>query len=175
MAKICGLQIKHVPGFSYENNIMLHDFFADTPCYRPSFVEKMCQNENFDANFIYIEKDHREIFDSWNKVGLFKNYNWMYNQYIDPELKSKMRYSMIYDIESYQEALSDTLMDENNFSELITRHKETMTQIIKKYNKNILFYDFSQGWESFCNFLGCEVKSEELPYINKDTMFEKID
>jgi hypothetical protein len=175
MAKICGLKIKHVPTFRYESYLNNHDFFADTPCFVPSFVEKMCQDQSFDSNFIYIEKDHKEIFNSWAKVNLYKNYVWLYNNYMNEESKTKMGVSMIKDIESYQESLSYQFMTQENYSELFSQHKNQVTDIIKKYNEKILFYNFSEGWEPFCGFIESETPNTKIPYLNKDTMFEKVD
>lgn len=175
MAKICGLRIKHVPGFNYKGSLNNFDFFSDTPCYRPSFVEEMCNNDDFDANFIYIEKDFEKIFDSWNKVGLYRNYKKMYEDYVNKEKKMEMRYSMVYDVESYDESFSKTFMNEANYNDVFHKHKESIIDIIKKYNKNLLVYKFSDEWKPFCDFIGCEEQTSDLPYINKNTMFEKID
>lgn len=175
MAKICGFNIKHVPGFSYEEKLKEFNFFADTPCYRPTFIEELCKNEDFDANFIYIEKDPKETFDSWVRVNLYKNYVGLYNDYKDEERKSKMRYSGIYDIESYDEAFSNTFLDQNNFDEIFLKHKQLVSDVIKKYNKNLLVYKFTDGWKPFCDFIGSKQPATEIPYLNKDTMFEKID
>jgi hypothetical protein len=37
-----------------------------------------------------------------------------------------------------------------------------------------LIYNFQDGWEPFCNFLGCDKPSVEIPHLNIETMFEKI-
>lgn len=175
MAKTCGLTVKHVPGLRYEGSLMGHQFFADTPCFVPSFVEKVCEDNRYDANFIYIQKDHKEIFESWKKVNLYFNYVWLKERYSNEETKSGMSQSMVFDIESYNESFGNIFLNEDNYSQIFENHKNQITEIIKKYNKNLLVYSFSDGWEPFCNFIETTIPESEIPYLNKDTMFEKID
>jgi hypothetical protein len=174
MAKICGLKYKHVPHLNYENNLKLYDFFSDTPCFVPSFVEKVCKNTDFDANFIYIEKEFDSIYNSWMKVNLYRNYVSLYLKYKE-DPNNLLNKSMIFDIESYNESFSNVLLEESNCVELFTSHRDKVFDIIKNYKKKLLIYNFNEGWDSFCNFLECDIPNMELPHININTMFEKID
>jgi hypothetical protein len=51
-------------------------------------------------------------------------------------------------------------------------HKTLVTGIIPA--NQLLVYNFTQGWTPLCQFLGKEVPSEDVPQINKGTLFEKI-
>jgi hypothetical protein len=175
MAHECGYKIKHAPVTTVQNRLVDgHNFFADTPCFAPSFVKKMCDREDINVKFIYIEKDYDEIFNSWKKVNLYSNYTRMYNQYMDENSRKNMKVVTLTDFLSLHETFSEVYMDENNYKKLFDDHKEKVLSIIKQKNKEVLMYKFTDGWESFCKFLDCEVPNSEVPHLNINTMFEKI-
>lgn len=175
MAHSCGYKFKHVPHFSFEDRLKEgYNFFSDTPCFVPSFIENLCKRTDFESHFIYIEKDYENIFKSWVKVNLYQNYVGMYRDYFDSEKKETMRYGMQYDIQSYNESFSNEFLTVDNHKLLFDQHKKKIFKIIKNYNKKILTYKFEDGWEPFCKFLESDVPSCEIPYINVNTMFEKI-
>jgi hypothetical protein len=65
-------------------------------------------------------------------------------------------------------------MDESNYLTLFESHKQKILSIIRENNKELLIYNFQDGWETFCDFLGSEKPSVEIPHLNIKTMFEKI-
>lgn len=175
MAHVCGLNFKHAPVNTFDRDYRSgKNFFADTPCYVPSFIENVIKINGITPKFIYIEKDFTEIFNSWKKVNLYRNYISMYNSYIDEESRKKMGHNSIKDFESLNECFLNTYMDENNYYDLFEKHKQKVLSIVKENNKEILMYRFSDGWEPFCNFLNCEVPNINIPHLNINTMFEKI-
>jgi hypothetical protein len=175
MAHECGYKFKHAPITTVENRLNDgHNFFADTPCFVPSFVKKMCDRKDINVKFIYIEKDYDEIFNSWKKVNLYSNYTRMYDQYMDENSRKNMNVVTLTDFLSLHETFSEVYMDENNYKKLFDDHKEKVLSIIKQKNKEVLMYKFTDGWESFCKFLDCEVPNSEVPHLNINTMFEKI-
>jgi len=174
MVQILGFNIKHGFGNGFETFFDRgFDFFADTPSYVPSFIESVCKSEKFIPKFIYIDKNFDEIYQSWVKVGLYKNYVGMWNQYNDKKKTTLSRYSLI-DIESYSESFSAQFMNEKNYQELFQKHKDMIFEIIKKYNKDFLIYNFNDGWESLCCFMNKEISNQLIPHINQNTMFDKI-
>jgi len=175
MAHECGFKIKHAPVNTFESRFNEgHNFFADTPCFVPSFVENICQRDDINPRFIFIEKNHEMTFQSWRKVNLHLNYSRMYNQYMNEETRSQMKKSTMTDFMSLHESFSQTFMDESNYSELFESHKQKVLSIVKKYNKDLLEYSFTDQWEPFCNFVGCDIPEIEIPHLNIDTMFQPI-
>lgn len=175
MAQILGLNIKHGFGNGFQSFLDRgHDFFADTPTYVPSFIDSICKTDKFIPKFIYIDKDFDEIYHSWVKVGLYKNYVGMWNQYNDDEKKTTLsRYSLI-DIQSYSESFSFEFMEENNYINLFQKHRDKIFEIIRKNNRDLLIYNFSDGWKPLCDFMNIDTPNEVIPHLNQDTMFEKI-
>lgn len=175
MAQILGFNIKHGFGDGFVTFFDRgFDFFADTPSYVPSFIDFVCKSDKFIPKFIYIDKDFDEIYQSWNKVGLYKNYVGMWNQYNDDEKKTTLsRYSLI-DIQSYSESFSFEFMEENNYINLFQKHRDKIFEIIRKNNRDLLIYNFSDGWKPLCDFMNINTPNEVIPHLNQDTMFEKI-
>ena len=171
MAKMCGLSPQHAPLWSLDNNIngKDFDFFSDTPTFCPSYVEKACQNETINAKFIFVDRDFELIFKSWNKVSLFRNYDSWFS--MEP---NTMNAGQKFDFKSYLETFDDNKLTPENYKELFENHKNKVLEIVKKYNKEILIYNFSDGWEPFCDFIGCEIPNEQLPHLNRTNMFDKL-
>lgn len=175
MAHECGYKFKHAPVTTVENRLKDgHNFFADTPCYVPSFVEEICERKDIDPKFIYIEKDFDELFNSWVKVNLHLNYTRMYNQYINEETRLSMPLVTRTDFLSLHETFSEEFMDENNYKRLFESHKEKVLTTIKQKHKSVLIYKFTDGWEPFCKFLDCNVPTVDIPHLNIETMYEQI-
>lgn len=162
MANICGLRTKHCP-FEYfdvyvENDN--YDFYSDTPVYVPSVIEKLCLKDN--VKFIYIDRPYSEIFNSWINYGLFRTYNEMI---IENERKTISR-GRLFDFKSYNESFSDKKLSETTYDEIFNQHKEIVIDLIGKYNKELLIYKFSDGWEPFCDFLQVQIPDVEIPKLN---------
>jgi hypothetical protein len=175
MAHECGLKFKHAAVTTFEKSLRDgHNFFADTPCYVPSFVESICNREDIKPKFIFINKEYSSVFESWKKVNLYLNYTRMYNQWMDEDLKSKMTINSKTDFLSLHESFSETFMDESNFEKLFELHKEKVLSIVKQHKKDLLIYNFTEGWKPFCEFINCEIPDSNLPHLNTNTMFEPI-
>ena len=175
MANILGFDFKHTFVGTIDRDIQRGvKFFSDTPSYVPSFIEQMCKKTDIIPKFIYIDKKPEDIFSSWNKVTLYRNYLNMYSQYFDEEQREKMSIHSINDFLSYHESFSEIILKEENCQELIIQHKNKVIEIIEKYKRELLIYNFEEGWKPFCGFLDCEVPNIEIPHLNTDTMFEKI-
>jgi len=175
MAHECGITFIHAPINTFQRELENgKNFFADTPCFVPSFIEKVLEIENINPKFIYIDRDFTEVFESWKKVNLHLNYTRMYNQYTNEETRSSMPKSTLTDILSLHECFNESYMDNSNYLTLFESHKQKVLSIIRENNKELLIYNFQDGWEPFCNFLGCDKPSVEIPHLNIETMFEKI-
>jgi hypothetical protein len=98
----------------------------------------------------------------------------MYNQYTNEETRSSMPKNTLTDILSLHECFNESYMDNSNYLTLFESHKQKVLSIIRENNKELLIYNFQDGWEPFCNFLGCDKPSVEIPHLNIETMFEKI-
>jgi hypothetical protein len=171
MAKICNLKPNHAPHASLKSRIIRkeYNFFSDTPVFCPKEIHKICEINEIDPKFIYIDRDFFQIFDSWKRVKLFNNYQRMYSADFE-----NMRPTMKFDLESYNDAFNNNVLTENNYNEIFYNHKTRVIDAVKKNNKELLIYRFEEGWEPFCEFVNCAVPKEEIPNLNKDKMFDKI-
>lgn len=171
MSEIVGFKWSHPPHRFYLQFIEgeYKNFFSDTPIYSPKVVEEICQQNKVNPKFIFIDRDFDEIYNSWVKCGLYRNYKNMFNRD-----KDKLNEWMLFDIKTYNEAFGGVLLDETNYKMIFKNHKDTVINIVKKYNKELLIYKFDDGWTPFCNFLNVEIPNQEIPWINKNKMFDKI-
>jgi hypothetical protein len=167
MAKICGLNANHTPHSAYISRARGNefDFFSDTPVFSPKWIEEICKIENIVPRFIYIDRSFDEIFDSWKRVSLYKNYTRMLNS---------AQNSTNFDLLTYNDAFDNQKLTEDNYTEIFENHKKNVFEIIKGRNKEILLYKFEDGWEPFCDFLNVQVPHEDIPILNKNKMFDKI-
>jgi hypothetical protein len=44
---------------------------------------------------------------------------------------------------------------------------------LNDHKKNVLMYNFEDGWVPFCNFTNTEIPKEDIPTLNKNKMFDK--
>ena len=165
MAKICGLNPKHVPHAGYHRQIISssYNFFADTPIFCPSVIKNICNNIDINSKFIYIEKDYKEIFDSWNKIKLYRNYTNFVKINSDK-----------FDYKSYKEAFNNEILTENNYKLIFQKHKNTVFEILNNYHKEYLIYRFDQSWDPFCSFINKPIPKEPIPHLNINSMEDKI-
>ena len=162
MMEICGLEGKHCPFTYFEHylNNDRYDFYSDTPVYIPSVVEKLCKRD--DVKFIYVERPYDKIFESWVNYGLFRTFHQM----IIEKDNGVISDGRLFDFNSYYESFSNTILTSDNYSEVFESHKEKVISIIKKHDKELLIYNFNDGWKPFCDFLGVEIPNEEIPKLN---------
>jgi hypothetical protein len=170
MANICGLNFSHAPHIYFQRRINEDiDLFADTPIYCPDTIEEIINNKNIDSRFIYIDRNFKDIFNSWVNVGLYRNYISMYNSNFQ-----NLKKTMQYDLESYNKAFGDVKLEESNCEDIFHRHREKVLSIVNSYNKKILIYNFDKGWDDFCNFIERDIPNVTIPQLNKNKMFDKI-
>jgi hypothetical protein len=152
MAKICELNAKHVlSGIKFhvalDNNFK---FFADTPFYSPEFLIGLLEslsNEEYNFKFIHSHREREKWEVSFNRL----NEKFFYKRNIVNRI---------------------TLMDNICYTKTIPSfnfedHYNKIKEISKIYNIPMLDYNFKDGWEPFCNFLGCDIPNVELPHLNK--------
>jgi len=171
MSEIVGYEWSHPPHVYYDQQINGWDkyFFSDTPIFNPKVVEEICLLEKIEPKFIFIDREFKSIYESWVKCGLYRNYTHMFNRDI-----KHLTTSQIFDINTYNEAFDNNFLDENNYGEVFHNHKNTVIDLVKKYNKELLMYNFKDGWKPFCDFLNVKTPNKDIPWINKNKMFDKI-
>lgn len=174
MAKMVGFTPQHPPHQSFIHNWKGEwgwNFFSDTPTFCPKNVEMVCQSDEIEPKFIFIERDFDEVFKSWVDVKLFYNYNITI-------LASKgdgvYLPAMEFDLDSYTDAFDGEILTEDNYKILFENHKSKVLSIVEKYQKPILIYNFNQGWKPFCEFTNTEIPEEEIPHLNNKKIYEKI-
>jgi hypothetical protein len=79
-----------------------------------------------------------------------------------------MSVGRLYDFKSYHESFGNVFCDENNYNEIFQKHKELVISKIKEYGKELLIYNFEDGWKPFCDFLEVEIPTEKIPILNKN-------
>lgn len=174
MAKMLGFTPQHPPHQSFIHNWKGEwgwNFFSDTPTFCPKNVEMVCQSDEIESKFIFVERDFDEVFQSWVNVKLFKNYN---ETILASKGEGVYLPAMEFDLDSYTDAFDGETLTEENYQRLFNNHKSKVLSIVEKYQKPVLIYDFNQGWEPFCKFTNTEIPSEEIPHLNNKKIYEKI-
>lgn len=169
MSKICGLNPKHAPQMYFDSFLGRHDFFSDTPVFCPSVITQIVSDDTINSKFIYIQRDFDIVFDSWKRVNLYTNYTRMFSGKKSGEILKK---SMQFDIDFYENAFNYKFLDENNYKEIFENHKKTVLNIIEKHKKPLLIYNFEDGWKPFCDFLNADIPEKDIPFLNKNKMFD---
>lgn len=170
MAKECGLNISHAPNLYFNRRLKENfDFYADTPIFCPDIIEDIIRCENVNSKFIFIKRDFNLVFSSWINVGLYKNYISMYNSNFE-----KLKPTQQYDLMSYNKAFDDKKLDETNFKNIFEEHENKVISLVKSSNKELLTYDFNNGWQDFCNFIKKDIPNMPIPHLNKNYMYDKI-
>ena len=135
----------------------------------PNEINEICSNYQINSKFIYIDRNFDDVFESWKNVKLYRNYLGMKETEID-----KLRPSTKFDLNSYNNAFSDILLNENNYNDIFEKHKKQVIETIKTYKKNLLIYKFEEGWKPFCDFLNVEIPCDDIPTLNRNKMFDNI-
>ena len=171
MADLAGFKGRHAIGkdFRFELYNTDYNFFSDTPVYAPSVITKICEDKTINSKFIFIDKDFTSLYLSWKKMSL----NYYYNQWHELPL-CKMHDFQKVNFVMYSEAFNGELLMEDNYETLFKNHKNRVIEIIKSYNKDLLLYDFKDGWKPFCDFLEVSVPDGDLPHLNKDSFLEYV-
>lgn len=170
MANICGLKFKHSPVKAFFDIINDFDFFADTPVYCPTTVEQICNTTNFEPCFIYIEKDFKKLYLSWKNNLLLAYYTKWYNTDFE-SLREIDKFDFLC---YYKELFNGHLLTEENCEELFWLHKKNIVEIALKYDKQLLMYNFGEGWDPFCRFINQPIPNIPLPHLNKNTLYDSV-
>ena len=171
MAKICGLNPKHAPLINFDIFLGRYDFFSDTPIFCPSVINQIASDDTVNSKFIYIQRDFDIVFDSWKRVNLYRNYSGMI---LAKNKGNVLKKSMQFDIDSYENAFDYKFLDENNYKEIFENHKKTVLNIIEESKKPLLIYNFEDGWKTFCDFLNVDIPEKDIPFLNKNKMFDSL-
>ena len=174
MAKICGFNPKYCPHINFDPLLESSkvDFFSDTPVFSPGTIDYILLQKDVDPYFIYIDKNYLDILNSWKKTNLFYNYQHIVKTF--NEHREDILSTILFDYESYTDAFGGNILTEDNYEDLFANHKNMVYRKILESDKPLLVYNFNSGWKPFCDFLGVDIPNEEIPILNKDTMFEGI-
>lgn len=170
MMKTLGFSVHHAPGPTWYQFFEKVDFLADTPVFTKASIEHVMNSEH-DTKFIYLEKPVDEWIASMRKVGLDNSYNTMCDQ-----LKKGMELNAhnMCDYDSLFELLqgSDGFYDDTAKAGFLC-HKEWVMENIP--SDSLLVYNFADGWEPLCNFVGKPIPADvDVPHLNVTTMFDKL-
>ena len=168
MLILLGFPCTHVPGPGWKEFLDKDGVRAlsDTPMFRPSVIQHALDVSD-NVKFIYISKTPDAWVESMIKVNLSNNFNGMCRD----ENKEKWNIHTKIDFESLSEILKGP-WDKTTAGEYFEVHEQRVKDMIP--NDRLLVYTFDSGWEPLCDFLDVDVPSDELPHLNKDTMFDKL-
>lgn len=155
MAEICGLKSSHVLRKPFYQAIKEFDFFADTPFYSPEFLIGIL-NCGIQCKFIYLDRPTNEIIESMRGVGILN--------YMKRKISGIKCFALINDFFTWNSL--------RNFG--IENHKENIESLATAYKVPMLVYNFSMGWEPFCEFVDCPVPNADIPHLNKKQMKQNV-
>jgi hypothetical protein len=150
MADTCGLKSCHVLEGSLSKAVEKgYNFFADSPFYVPNFLHGVLSCAIFDEiRFIYVNKSKHSWLES---VSRLRN-DWAWNC-------ANINYPCLQDQLCYEYVLTD-------LNKRQSKHRTQIERICKEHRIDLLTYNFYQGWEPFCNFIGSEIpKDTDVPWI----------
>lgn len=150
MANICGLKSLHVlKHISFIDALNLgYNFFADTPFYSYAFLIGVLETldpKEYSVHFIYSHRDFETYKRSLNKLLSL----WFPSNNFNDKIH-------LIDHLCYKD-LNDTF---------IKNHYKYMSYISKLYQVKMLDYKFSDGWNTFCDFISVPNPSVALPKID---------
>lgn len=170
MMQQLGFGISHAPGPAFESFLTTRQdvkVMADTPCYQPSVVQAIVGRSD-ETKFIYIDKTAREWVDSMVKVNLIQGYL----SSVDTVKRGVASPHNQTDYDAMREVLESDEFNLEDAHAAFIKHKARIETIVPE--GRLLVYNFAQGWEPLCNFVGKPVPASEIPHLNKDTMFDQI-
>ena len=167
MLMILGYKASHCPSirFEWELHANVNEVYADTPIYRPSLFGELAKNSS--NKFIFIDRD----IDSWLKSFETQKLHNSYLDYISRDDAKLHRVSKL-DRDSLVEVFQEPYYTSELAKVRFQIHREKVEELIPP--DQLLVYNFNDGWNPLCNFLGKQFPEIDIPHINKDTLFEKI-
>lgn len=171
MGDLVGFKGVHSMGTEFRELLFETDynFFSDTPIFAPTVIEKICKEEKIKSKFIFIEKDFDLLYKSWIKMKLDEYYNQWFKVPLC-KMNDKQRINFM----TYSKVFNNEHLNSENYKRLFENHRNIVLNLVKNYNKEILLYDFNDGWSSFCEFLNVSVPDIILPHLNKETFLDYI-
>lgn len=166
MGQIVGFKPKHVPLMALDDMVAgsNFNFFADTPCFSVDHISNHITGNN---KFIYIVKEPKAWYDSWEKIGLLHQQH----AFVKPDFKPANN-GQVIDRDVYMKAMGDEPITESNYETIFNRHFQSVTNTVP--DEKLLIYNLDSGWEPFCEFLNVETPQTSVPHLNTNTMFDQI-
>lgn len=162
MAGIVGLSFKHVPSIHLDRIYSQYDFFADTPCFTYSNIEKLLEVPQ--NKFIYIDRQPIAWLESFVNSGLLANFTKMLKAECPHPINALDK-----------KCLLEIFSDDATFDNLLHKFKIHKEYCLKISQDRLLVYNFSEKWDTFCGFLGTNIPEHtDIPIINRGTLYEKI-
>lgn len=167
MLNVLGYKSKHLPSVTFQRQKTEgFNAFADTPCYRPSFIKEQLFTN---SKFIFSDRGVDGWADSIEKVKIDKGYELLMNL-TNPAHLNQFR---LMDMLSMGEVFGyGKKYDRDHFIMKFLEHKRQVIDMIPP--ERLLVYNFSEGWEPLCSFLGKDVPDEPIPQLNQNVINEKI-
>ncbi len=167
MLMILGYTTSHCPSIrlEWEFQANVNQVYADTPVYRPSLFSELAKETS--NKFIYIDRDVNEWVDSFERTKLHN----AYKDYISRDITAMHRVSKL-DRETLQEIFVENSYSTELAKEKFQVHRDMVNTLIP--TEQLLIYKFTDGWEPLCQFLEKKIPNEDMPHINKNTLFDKI-
>ena len=152
MAEICGLKAEHVLRWPLTSRIHTEGFkfFADTPFYMPEFLIGVLQYLD-DVKFIYLDRDAREWKASFDALNKRMRELWSRGG------RTPTQREDLHDRVAYTYFNKERTQAE---------HKKIIQDIARVYDIPMLSYNFVQGWQPFCKFIGVAVPTCDIPHLN---------
>ena len=164
-----GLNVLHAPGNTFFRSINWDiDFYCDTPIYTDECIHNILEwseTKGFIPKFIYINRKPLDIWNSWNRSGLYKNYDWMLK---DRNEGKSLTPAQSFDLKCYDDAFGNEKWTEENSEDTVLRHKERVCNLVSDAGKEILIFEFEKGFTQLCEFLDMDLpENVEVPHVNK--------
>lgn len=160
MAEICGLKPIHVL-YSKEYFELLCDyidngynFFADTPFYNHFILNGLFETnliKQYNIKFIYSTRHYTD----WKL-----SFDNMIKKWRPQQLKQDFNKTQFFDYVNY-EYIKEYYFD-------TSKHLHIIKLLSQLYKIELLEYNFDSGWQSFCNFIGCDIPTTNIPHMNKN-------
>lgn len=170
MASIVGLRYMHAPVTSIVHvmnpgmpEFYARQFIADTPVFRPSFIESVMDSDK--NKFIYCDRSSDIWVKSFERVNLHEAYIRMRGQ-------DNLNHVQRLDRDSLAELFDNKEYSTEMAMEAHGKHKRKIITTLRP--DQLLIYDFSMGWNPFCEFLGVDVPNVPLPHRNNGTIFDPL-
>lgn len=163
MAEMLNILSRHAPvaEIDYIMNPKMPQFYkkqflADTPVYRPSFIETVVSSDNH--KFIYCDRSAESWVQSFENIRL----HLVYTRFLNA---SELTRDQQIDRESLVELFNGKEYSRGMAIDAFISHRQKIINMIPP--EKLLIYKFSMGWDPFCEFVGAVAPSDPVPHRNK--------